>query len=169
MDHLLDKEKDPGLRRDILAETMDSIYATVLRQAFFVLFEREAHGLVSGGKTIDALHGAYMENLGAQFGGSVEVDEVFRHEWTGIPHIFHYPFYCYAYSFGMLLSLSLYRRYRKEGGGFRETLFRILRYGGSESPARILEGAGIDISGKGFWRGGFRAIEDMVKALEETG
>jgi oligoendopeptidase F len=86
-----------------------------------------------------------------------------------IPHIFHTPFYCYAYSFGMLLSLALYSRYKEEGAAFTDTLFTILRAGGAKSPADILTGAGIDMHDAEFWRGGFRVIESMVDELEKGG
>ncbi|KKM26381.1 hypothetical protein LCGC14_1585360 [marine sediment metagenome] len=165
-DRLLEKVKDPGARQDILFETIDNIYATVLRQAFFVLFEREAHEAVQSGNTINQLSDIYMENLKTQFGDGVDIDPVFRNEWISIPHIFHTPFYCYAYSFGMLLSLSLYKRYKEEGDAFTPVLFRILSHGGATSPSDILTEAGVDMADPAFWRGGFRVIEDMVAKLE---
>jgi oligoendopeptidase F len=166
-DRLLSEVSAPGARRAILLETVDNIYATVMRQAFFVLFERKAHEAVVNGSTIDGLSELYMENLRGQFGETVEVDDIFRHEWTSIPHIYHTPFYCYAYSFGMLLSLSLYSRYRDEGAGFAPVLLRILELGGSAAPAEILAEAGVDMTDPSFWKGGFRAIEDMVYRLEK--
>ncbi|MFC1549453.1 M3 family metallopeptidase [Nitrospirota bacterium] len=166
LDHLLEKEESPELRRDILFETIDSIYATVLRQAFFVMFEQAAHALAREGRTVDELSDVYLQNLSAQFGESVDIDEVFRHEWVSIPHIFHVPFYCYAYSFGMLLSLALYSRYKKEGEAFVPTFMRILAHGGAESPEAVLKEAGVDMSDPGFWRGGFRVIEEMTGRLD---
>jgi oligoendopeptidase F len=166
VDHLLEKEDSPKARRNILFETMDSIYATVLRQAFFVMFEQAAHALASEGRTVDDLSDVYMRNLLAQFGESVDIDEVFRHEWISIPHIFHVPFYCYAYSFGMLLSLALYSRYKREGEAFVPVFMRILAHGGAESPEAVLREAGVDMADPAFWRGGFRVIEDMIGRLE---
>ncbi len=165
-DRLLEKVKDPVARQDILFETIDNIYATVLRQAFFVLFEREAHEAVQSGHTINQLSDMYMENLKVQFGDTVDLDPVFRNEWISIPHIFHTPFYCYAYSFGMLLSLSLYKRYKVDGAAFTPVLTRILSHGGATSPSDILTEAGVDMADPAFWRGGFRVIEDMVGKLE---
>lgn len=165
-DALLRAETDPIARRDIIAETIDNMYATVLRQAFFTIFEREAHGLIAKGATIEELSALYGNILERQFGGSVELDEVFRHEWLSIPHIYHTPFYCYAYSFGMLLSLSLYQRYRNQDAGAVDSIIKILQHGGSMNPAKVLDEAGIDMRDAEFWRGGFRVIEDMVRSLE---
>jgi len=161
-DLLLERETDAAARRDMIAAKIDDIYATVLRQAFFVLFERRAHRMAAQGATIDEMSAAYLENLHAQFGDSIEVDEIFRHEWITIPHIYHVPFYCYAYSFGMLLSLSLYGRYKQEGAGFVPGFMRLLAHGGSASPEDLLGEVGVDMRDPGFWRGGFRVIEEMI-------
>ena len=164
-DLLLERETDAAARRDMIAAKIDDMYATVLRQAFFVLFERRAHEMAAQGATIDEMSAAYLDNLRAQFGDSIEVDEIFRHEWITIPHIYHVPFYCYAYSFGMLLSLSLYRRYKEEGAGFVPGFLRLLAHGGSASPQDILGEVGVDMRDPGFWRGGFRVVEEMVARL----
>jgi oligoendopeptidase F len=165
-DRLLAEEQDPALRRDLLADAIDDAYATVLRQAYFVLFEREAHQRIADGATMTDLNQLYLENLEQQFGDSMEINEEFQQEWICIPHIFHTPFYCYAYSFGQLLSLSLYQQYKQEGETFKPKLLKILSYGGSANPSQILTEAGIDMTDPNFWRGGFRFIEGMIDELE---
>jgi oligoendopeptidase F len=164
-DSLLAAAEGPEERRDLVSALLDDIYATVLRQAFFVLFEREAHRKVAEGCTVEDLNGLYLLNLKTQFGDSMEIDEIFKREWISIPHIYHAPFYCYAYSFGLLLSLSLYQRYREEGDGFTPRFLRVLSHGGAESPAAVLSEAGIDMADPGFWRSGFRVIDGLVKEL----
>jgi oligoendopeptidase F len=42
----------------------------------------------------------------------------------------------------------------------------MLAYGGSARPQEILDEAGIDISDKAFWQGGFDVINDMIDELE---
>ncbi|HEY64506.1 MAG TPA: M3 family oligoendopeptidase [Caldilineae bacterium] len=165
-DRLLREEEDEAVRRDLLVAVLDDAYATVMRQAYFALFEREAHDLVNQGRTIDELCERYMGNLTEQFGDAVEISDEFRWEWVSIPHIYHTPFYVYAYSFGQLLVLSLYQRYKEEGETFKPAYLKILAYGGSESPQRILSEAGIDITSPEFWRGGFDVISGMIDELE---
>jgi oligoendopeptidase F len=165
-DRLLADEKDPQLRRNLLAEAVDDAYATILRQAYFVLFEREAHRLVAEGKTMDELNQHYLANLSQQFGDSLDLSEDFQREWICIPHIYHTPFYCYAYSFGQLLALSLYQQYKEEGSGFGPKLRKILAYGGSASPNHILSEAGIDMADPDFWRSGFKVVEGMIDELD---
>ena len=166
MERLLADEADPAVRRDILARSVDDTYATVMRQAYFVLFEREAHALIEEGQTTDYLAERYLANLQEQFGDSLDLGDEFRWEWISIPHIYGTPFYCYAYSFGQLLVLALYRQYKQEGKSFVPRYLRILAHGGSKSPAAILEEAGIDMASAAFWQGGFDVIADMIDALE---
>jgi oligoendopeptidase F len=165
-DRLLEQEPDAGVRRDLLVHALDDAYATVTRQAFFVLFEREAHELIARGATADELSAAYMENLREQFGDAVTLSDEFQREWMSIPHIYRTPFYCYAYSFGQLLVLSLYQRYREQGPAFVPAYLRILAYGGSKSPAYILSEAGIDMASAAFWQGGFQVIGRLIDELE---
>lgn len=165
-DRLLSEEKDPAVRRDLLAAALDDAYATVLRQAYFVRFEREAHQLLQAGKSVSDLNEAYLENLREQFGDVIDIADVFKWEWICIPHIYHVPFYCYAYSFGQLMVLALYQQYKAQGEAFVPRYLKILSYGGSAAPMDILSEAGIDISDPEFWRGGFRVLEGMIDELE---
>ena len=165
---LLRSEDDPQVRRSLLAEFVDDRYAAVLRQAYFVLFEREAHDLINGeGATVDRLADRYLENLREQFGNAVELSDEFRWEWVSIPHIYQVPFYCYAYAFGLLLVLALYRQYEQEGEGFVPRYLRILEYGGSKAPVEILDEAGFDVRTEAFWQGGFDVIGEMIDELEK--
>jgi oligoendopeptidase F len=166
LERLLGEETDPAVRRDILARFVDDSYATVMRQAYFVLFEREAHALIEEGRTTDYLSKQYLSNLQEQFGDAVELSDEFRWEWVSIPHIYRTPFYCYAYSFGQLLVLALYRQFKTEGQSFVPKYLRILAYGGSRSPSEILGEAGIDLASADFWQGGFDVIGDMIRELE---
>ncbi len=166
VDRLLADEKDDAVRRDLLFKQVDDSYATILRQAFFALFERQAHAMIKEGAAVDDLSNAYMDNLQQQFGEAVELSDEFRWEWVSIPHIYQTPFYVYAYAFGQLLVLSLYRQFREEGDSFKPRYIKILSAGGSDSPARILAGAGIDIYKDAFWQGGFDVVSGLIEQLE---
>ena len=165
-ERLLAEESDPLVRREILAASVDDMYATVMRQAYFVIFERDAHAGILANKSSDELYDLYQANLAEQFGDSVELPLEFRYEWVSIPHIYNTPFYCYAYSFGQLLVLSLYRRYQQEGDAFKPGYLRLLAHGGSARPEAVLQEAGIDIADPAFWQGGFDVIRDMIDQLE---
>ena len=98
----------------------------------------------------------------------VELAEEFRHEWLTIPHIYHTPFYCYAYCFGQLLVLALYQRYKEQGPAFVPGYLKLLATGGSARPEVMLADVGVDITDAGFWRGGFSVVDDMVTELEAS-
>lgn len=167
-DRLLAETTDPAGRRDLLAEAVDDAYATIIRQAYFVRFERDAHQMITEGQTMDQLNQHYLTNLNEQFGDSMTISDDFQYEWICIPHIYHTPFYCYAYSFGQLLALSLYQQYKHEGSSFTPKLLKILAYGGSASPNHILTEAGIDFTNPDFWRGGFKVVEGMIDELAQV-
>ena len=166
-DRLLAAESDEDVRRDLLFKQVDDAYATIMRQSYFALFEKEAHEMVVKNASVDELAAAYMENLKEQFGDSLELSDEFKWEWVSIPHIYHTPFYVYAYAFGQLLVLSLYQQFKREGEAFKPKYLKILSAGGSEAPAKILDEAGIDIESASFWQGGFDVVDGLVKQLEE--
>jgi oligoendopeptidase F len=166
---LLREETDPSVRRDILAHALDDTYVTVMRQAYFTMFEREAHRAIADGRSFEELCALYQENLKEQFGDAVDVSDDFKIEWVAIPHIYNTPFYTYAYSFGQLLVLALYQQYRAEGTAFIARYEKILSAGGSDAPAAILGQAGLDIASPAFWQGGFDIIEGMINELEALG
>ena len=165
-DRMLREESDPAARRDLLVAALDDMYATVLRQAWFTRFERWAHEAVMEGRSSDELSDHYLADLRLQFGDSVEVGDEFRHEWVAIPHLFQTPFYCYAYSFGQLLVLSLYRRYQEEGESWKPGYLRLLAQGGAARPLDVLAEVGVDPRDRAFWRGGFDVVRGFVEELE---
>ncbi len=163
-DNISDQMSDTE-KAAILSEKIDDIYATVMRQAFFTIFEIDAHKQIADGTTIEELSKTYLNNLKTQFAGSIELSDDFALEWSCIPHFYHTPFYCYAYSFGNLLSLSLFQMYQREGRQFAKTYLEILAAGGSKKPETLLNQYGIDISSAKFWQDGFDYIKSQVKEL----
>ena len=167
-DALMSQERDKKVRQGLLVNQLDDIYATVLRQAYFVQFENQAHEMVAQGATVDDLAKTYLAQVRQQFGKGIKVPEEFQWEWLTIPHIFASPFYCYAYSFGNLLVLALYRTYQKEGASFVPKYLELLSTGGTESPQTILAKVGVDMASEEFWQSGFDTIREMVDQLERT-
>ena len=167
VDRLLEEERDEAVRRDLLFRQVDDSYATIMRQAFFALFEKQAHEMTQQGASVDELSAAYFINLQTQFGDSLDIAEEFKWEWVSIPHIYHVPFYVYAYSFGQLLVLSLYKQFKEEGNAFKPRYIRMLAAGGSDAPTKVLSDAGVDIRQEAFWQGGFDVVDGLVRQLEK--
>jgi oligoendopeptidase F len=165
---LMAQESSKAIKQGLLLAQLDDIYATVLRQAYFILFEKSAHQMVAQGGTVKDLADIYLAGLRQQFGKAVKVPDEFRWEWLTIPHIFASPFYCYAYSFGNLLVLALYHRYKQQGAAFVPKYLDLLAAGGSTSPEALLTDVGVNMRSEAFWQSGFDTIRDMVLELERT-
>ncbi len=155
-------------QQSILVEHIDDLYATVGRQAYFTVFEVAAHQKIGENATVQDISDEYMRILKEQFGTSLTISPDFAVEWTCIPHFFHSPFYCYSYSFGNLLSLSLFQRYIKEGMSFVPIYTQILSAGGAVKPEELLKKYNIDITSERFWQEGFDYIENQIRRLDKT-
>ncbi len=162
---LLSQAKNDEDKKSMLMDKLADSYATIIRQNYFIKFEIEAHEMLQKGVTEKELSEHYLSLLKEQFGDSVEVNDEFRYEWSYIPHIFHSPFYCYAYNFGELLSLALFAKYKKEGKDFLPKFEKILSAGGSQDPIKLLASVDIDITKEEFWQGGFEIIKGWLKEL----
>ena len=99
-------------------------------------------------------------------GDAVEVTEDYGIWWSYVPHFIAAPGYVYAYSFGYLFSLAIYRRYVEEGDSLVEPYLDLLRAGGSAPPAELAARLGFDLSDPGFWSAGLDAIGTLVDEAE---
>lgn len=165
---LLAAQADPGTRRALLVQKLNELYGTIARQSFFTIFEIRAHELIAKGATVDQISDAYMALLREQL-GDMEIPAQFAEEWLAIPHFFHAPFYCYAYSFGNLLALALHEQYRKEGDAFVPKYEAFLAAAETMSPMDLCAMVGADVTQESFWRGGLAVVERMIDELERLG
>ena len=167
---LLEKlvKKNPKKARSLIFSQLDNFYATIIRQATITQFEIKAHKMIEEGKHLEDLNNAYLKMIKKQLGPKIEVDKSFGKEWLAIPHIYHTPFYCYAYSFGNLFSLSLYETYKEKGEEFVPKFLEMLSKGGGESPIEITKALGVNIKSEEFWENGFEVIRKMIDKLESS-
>lgn len=154
---------------DYLNERLSDVFATIFRQVQYVIFEREVHTQIHQGKelTYKELNTLWRTEQEKLYAGTVayDVDASEESGWSMIPHIYHTPFYCYAYAFGNLLTFALYNGVQS-GKITKEDYKNILRAGGSERPRELLAKYGIDISSREFYQSGIREIEKMVEEFE---
>ena len=66
-ERLLRQENDPSMRRDLLANALDDADITVMRQAYFTIFEKDAHEMINNNGSLDEL----TEALSGQSQGTV--------------------------------------------------------------------------------------------------
>jgi len=150
------------------AEKIESIFATVFRQAAMYRFEQRCHKLrrESGEITPTQFGDMWQEEIQAMFGESLILGEEHRMWWSYVSHFIASPFYVYAYSIGELLAISLYNQMKKGGSEMAPKFVELLRMGGSKSPGELMEFVGVDLSSEAFWEGGFKLMTDLVTEFE---
>ena len=165
---LLKELPDAGSKLALVAEHLESLFATVFRQTAMYRFEQRVFRQRSqqGEVSAEQMSDIWQECLQAMFADSLTLGEDHRNTWCYVPHFVHTPFYVYAYSFGELLVLSLYARYRQEGKEFQDRYFELLASGSSASPQEMLSRLNIDITSAEFWQGGCDLIAEEVEEAE---
>jgi oligoendopeptidase F len=149
---------------------LSDIFATIFRQIQYTLFEKHVHETILSGSALSYsdLNMLWRQEQEKLTGGMVEYSTPANLEssWSGIPHIFSTPFYCYSYAFGNILSFALYEKYKIEGEGFVEKYKKILRSGGSQTPYELLIENGLDITSPDFYKAGLNVVEELVNKFE---
>jgi oligoendopeptidase F len=161
---------DPNDRFALLASVVEDSIATVFRQVAMNRFEHEVHTArrTEGELAVDHLNELWARTQTAMLGEHVEVTEGYRTWWSYIPHFINTPGYVYAYSYGQLLALSVYRRYEEQGEAFVPRYLDLLRAGGSLEPAELGRIVDCDLDDPGFWDGGLDIIDAKVTAAEDA-
>jgi oligoendopeptidase F len=167
---LLASLTDPNERFALLATAMDDSVATVFRQIAMNRFEAAAHAArrEEGELSVDRFNELWTKTQHDMLGESVEITDGYRTWWSYIPHFIHTPGYVYAYAYGQLLALSVYRRYTEVGDAFVPQYLELLKAGGSMSPEELGRIVDCDLADPGFWDGGLRIIEDELDRAEEA-
>jgi oligoendopeptidase F len=164
---LLDRTRDRRERKAMLAQKVEDMINTVVRQIAFYQFERRVHGERRNGElTSDQLGRFWLEVQAESLGPAIALREGYETFWAYIPHFIHSPFYVYAYAFGDCLVNSLFAVYQSAEKGFQEKYFDMLRAGGTKHHKELLAPFGLDASQPDFWQKGLSVIEGLIDELE---
>lgn len=165
---LLSQIDDRAERLALLAENLEGAIATVFRQVAMNRFEDAVHEArrSQGELSVEELCGMWRATQQAMLGDAVELSEGYDTWWSYVPHFIGAPGYVYAYAYGQLLALSVYRRYEELGEAFVDDYVAMLRAGGSRSPEELGELVGIDLTDPGFWDKGLSLVEDRLRQAE---
>ena len=165
---LLATATDAKERKALLAQKVEDMINTVVRQIAFYAFERRVHEERKAGElTSERLGQIWLEVQGESLGPAIELDDGYETYWSYVPHFIHSPFYVYAYAFGDCLVNSLYGLYQEAHPGF---VGQILRHAGGrrlQAPfraARALRPRCLASAPSG--RRGSKVIEGMIDELE---
>jgi len=168
-EHLLRGVSDPRTRLGMLCNKIEDTIATVFRQATLTRFEQQIHAArrAEGELSRERICSIWQTTNAALYGDAVTLTDNYRWWWAYIPHFIHTPFYCYAYSFGELLVLALYEKYRREGRSFVPKYLDLLAAGGSDTPQNLLRRVEVDIDDPQFWNLGLEPLGKMVAEAEQ--
>ncbi|HZV49304.1 MAG TPA: M3 family oligoendopeptidase [Candidatus Dormibacteraeota bacterium] len=168
-DAVLAEEPDPQVRLSMLCHQVEDAFATIFRQVAMNRFEDAVHlaRRTEGELAPERIGDLWQQHLQAMFGDSLSLTDEHEVWWSYVEHFVHTPGYVYAYAFGNLLALSIYRRYREAGSPeFVDAYLDFLGLGGSMPPHEAARRVGVDIGDPGFWSSGLDIVADMVAEVE---
>ena len=165
---LLESAQGPESRLALLAESIEGSIATVFRQIAMNRFEDRAHTArrEEGELSLARFGDLWTETQAEMFGDAVEISDGYRSWWSYIPHFIDTPGYVYAYAYGQLLALSVYRRYLDEGDEFVPRYLELLAAGGSRPPEELGRLVGVDLADPGFWDSGLDLVDEQLGQAE---
>ena len=165
---LLEAEKDPASRLGLLSEAVEGQIATVFRQVAMNQFEDQVHTArrTEGELSVERFGEIWASTQEELLGDSVEITEGYRSWWSYVPHFIGSPGYVYAYSYGQLLALSVYRLYEERGDEIVPGYLEMLSAGGSKSPEELGKLVGVDLADPSFWDNGLDLVAGQIEAAQ---
>ena len=164
---ILAAEADPGRRKVMLAQKVEDMLNTVVRQIAMHNFETVVHDERQKGELLpERLGEIWLETQREALGSAVSLDDGYRNYWAYIPHFVHVPFYVYAYAFGDCLVNSLYAVYEDASEGFAERYLEMLRAGGTKRHQELLAPFGLNAADPAFWSRGLSVVAGFIDELE---
>jgi oligoendopeptidase F len=164
---LLDRTTDKRERKAMLAQKVEDMINTVVRQIAFYEFERKVHTARKEGElTAEKIGELWLSVQTDSLGPAIKIAEGYETWWAYIPHFIHSPFYVYAYAFGDCLVNSLYAVYQQADQGFQQKYFELLKAGGTKHHSELLAPFGLDATDPSFWAKGLSMIEGLIDELE---
>ena len=170
---LLDAEADPRRRRLMLAQKVEDMLNTVVRQVAFYKFELLLHEARRKGElTPECVAAIWLGVQRESLGPAFNFTDDYRMFWAYVPHFIHSPFYVYAYAFGDCLVNALYGVYqdaraRGDEAAFVRNYLDMLCAGGAKRHGKLLAPFGLDASAPRFWQRGLDVISGFIDELTE--
>jgi oligoendopeptidase F len=113
----------------------------------------------------ERLEELWLDTQRQLFAESVDVDG-YGTWWSYIPHFLGSPGYVYAYAYGFLFALAIFRKYELEGDSMVEPYFDVLRSGGSKPPEELARMVGLDLTDPSIWESGIDALASELDEAE---
>jgi len=160
--------KKENERKGLLANKVEDMLNTVVRQIAFFEFEKRIHNQRKIKElSVNEICKIWIDVQKQSLGPSIKFDDDYKYFWSYIPHFIHSPFYVYAYAFGDCLVNSLYNVYESKLPKFEDKYITLLESGGSDTYDKLLKPFGLNPKRKDFWQKGVNVIENLIDQLEE--
>ena len=123
---------------------------------------------MKGELAVERINELWAETQTELLGDSVEITGGYRSWWSYVPHFIASPGYVYAYAYGQLLALSVYKLYTERGQEMVPSYLELLAAGGSRSPEELGKIVGVDLTDPGFWDAGLNLVEEQLNQAVEA-
>lgn len=165
--HLYSKAKNRDEKLYLLDKYLQMFRTTIFRQTMFSEFEDYAHKLVENAEPVskDVLVGKYAELVKFYHGKAVKPCKEISYEWLRIPH-FYRSYYVYKYSTGLISAISLATKILSDPN-FKNEYIGFLSSGGSDYPANILKGIGVDLTTSTPYENAFGEMKWALSELSQ--
>lgn len=167
--HLLKNSEDVRFKRwvisSIVARTYYHNFVTHLLEA---AYQRKVYELVDKGGNVNAaiLNNLKREVLEDFWGDAVEINEGAELTWMRQPH-YYMGLYPYTYSAGLTISTEVSKRILEEGQPAVDDWIKVLKAGGTKTPAELSKMAGVDITTEEPLRNTIAYIGELIDQLVE--
>ncbi len=162
------KQTNNKNKKALLANKVEDMLNTVVRQTAFYEFEKKIHNARKKSElSVNQICSIWMDVQKRSLGPAISFQDGYKYYWSYIPHFIHSPFYVYAYAFGDCLVNSLYKIYESDFKNFDKKYINLLQSGGSEKYDQLLKPFNLNLSKSNFWKKGISVITDLIDELEE--
>ena len=164
---ILKNENDNNKKKLIIANKVEDMINTVIRQIAFLEFETKVHSERKKGEiSLEKLCQFWMDVQQESLGPIFNYDEEYKYFWSYIPHFIHSPFYVYSYAFGDCLVNSLYGVYKSNKiPNFEQKYIEMLEAGGTKHHKELLAPFNLSIKDESFWQEGLDVIADYIEQI----
>lgn len=165
---LLERQESDEQKKIMIANKVEDMLNTVVRQIAFCEFERQVHDERKNSEIpAERICEIWLSVQKESLGPAIRYEDEYKYFWSYIPHFVHTPFYVYAYAFGDCLVNSLYKVYQDTPDGFVPKYIEMLKAGGTLRHKELLAPFGLDASKPDFWQGGLDIISGFIDKLED--
>ena len=165
--YLLSNESNLLKRKALIANKVEDMINTVVRQIAFYEFEKEIHFKRKNKElTTEEICDIWLDKQRRSLGPHIKIKDNYKYYWSYIPHFIHSPFYVYAYAFGDCLVNTLFSVYENNPKGFENKYMNLLKAGGSKKYTDLLKPFDLNIKSKDFWNKGLKIISNLIDELE---